>query len=57
MLVEWCPAIHNTDLKSDENDANACVEWVKSLDTKGDISSYFEPRLSNCNKALAANRR
>jgi hypothetical protein len=53
VLFEWYPAIHNTDQKSDENDAVACVEWAKSVDAQGSITRYFHPYLSAPEKARA----
>lgn len=53
VLVEWYPAIHNAGLKSDKNDAVACVEWAKSEDAQGTLTRYFHPDLSLTEKTQA----
>lgn len=53
VIVEWYPAMHNTGLKNDCNDARACVEWAKSHDQAGTLSRYFRPTLSQQEKGLA----
>ncbi|MBL0385879.1 hypothetical protein JJB07_04375 [Tumebacillus sp. ITR2] len=47
VLVEVYPTLYNTEQRTDENDAKACVTTLTDLDQKGNLLACFHPTLTD----------
>lgn len=54
LLVEWYPALYNSEKKTHESDALACVKWAAEQDTNDLLRDYLIPDISEKDRDQAS---
>lgn len=53
VLVEVYPTLFNLGVRSDEEDAKACTDWLQQRDADGTLERFFHPQLTGAERMRA----